>query len=909
MANRFFGDFRSTDTTIDPNGQRYRVVIFTNYTTETIPYEYENIIEPHPYGYEELIGRVPINNYAITMTDEPFIINVEGDKENIYKPYRCSTASVSFLQSNINLEFVNTNGTNAMVLLLKWKNEVAEVNGHMYNSSTGETLYKKRVASDGQFPIVFYNDYEPYKYDRFCYTVEWVGFSTPETFSMEYSHITDVFTLNCQDALSTLQYMKYDRGTDNQICSVQTELFSILETLGAYQKIYVTDTIRFNSLNDIFSEIFTQSRNGYDEDLKPIDKLAVLERIFTYLNVTAIPYKNTLILTTPNAIAENLSNYYVYSLPSTEYAINFTPSQYTQEPNEYLNDTHVITADDHRGNASISTTNIIGEAICEADNFNVGDLMPDIDDKDYFTADGNMAVNYYSENVTEDGSTVTNYYTWERKAVTIPVDGKLTLKHYNTDTFGGVWNPSELDYTPSVTAYDKPGCYLIEHSGVQQTETANTLPLNSNYGRDFYFHTARFIDGEVYVTRRDAMDTKSNWWQPMLIFDSDNVLFFSGDNLNICGDWTFYCAKDHQTYIAPYSFYNKTAQTKMHTGNLLTHYNYVWAKVRVSEKWLSNSGETYAWSDTECFVKLYVDWKDGDLAFSNSFPFKQTNRNIKGSCIPLPISGDAAVFGNVHIELDRPLGTYYYACTSAILKDFSIKVIKVDETKQRNMKYKTDVSNGNTETADLKTDICSTHTDGALWSEAVKGSTDDYHKMSRVYNTATGNYHLPEQHITANHANQYSTPTIALQMQLRNIIKPYTLVTWGQMSGRKFIADSVETDVANETQSVTLVQVKEPALMTTTRRETTRNYRRNRDLITNAEPTARVEVALINTDARRITDFDASNGFVLFDGDRVTGNMAFQTDFSGGNMLLSVPNEIGENVATIDASGNLVITL
>ena len=924
MANRYYGDFRSIDTSADPKGQRYRVVIFTGYNG-TAPYEYdERYITIQ--GHQVLLGAIPKNNYPLTMSDHPFIVSYEGDAENIYKPYRCSTAAIAFRQADINLDFLNGNGTNTLVLLLKWKNEIEERYDELYkryyyyNTATGETLHKYRVLL---YDEPLYNDYRPCDEDMFCYTVEWIGYSTPETFSMDYSHETDTFTLNAQDALSTLQFVKYKRSPEeNELHAANDELLTILKQLCTYKKVYITDTLKFtnpqqgNSLADILTDISVQSLNNFNEDKKPVSCLEVVARIMKYLNLTAIPYRNELYITTPNAIAGGWGYYHTYTLPNNGNVMNWPDeaAQYTYTGRQYIGNTYEITENSYAdGGTIISTANIYKTVTAEVDNYEVGDMMPDINNTDKFIADTNATVNYYSETVTQDGETVTNYYTWERKAVTPPAGGTITLKAYYPDPSAGQWSTSELNYVPSIIEYDKPSCHIIEHSGMQQTATANTLPMNSHYGRDFYFTGAKFYANGLSNTRADYLHNKNLNWQPMLIFDSDNVLMFAGDNLNLCGEWSFYQAKDHQTYLAPYTFGAKTAKSKAHTGQLNTMYNYVWGKVRVGGKWLRNTGESYAWRASETYVKLYIDWEEGKLAFSTPYEFKQTNRNIKGTCIPLPITGDSVLFGNVHIELDRPIGTYYYACTSAILKDFEVKVISTDGTRNRNVEFKTEVDGESISEHNVETAIGSQHTNGALWSEAVKGSTT-YSKIKNVYNVATAGYALPETHLTTNIANQYKTPTIALQMTLHNDFPPYSLITWGKMANKRFIVDSAEIDYELNRQTVKITEVKATSPLTATKRDKTRNYKRNGDLIANETAPYDNKRTLTNDDLLRWENFDcfdSSDGMLQLSTTNneatIASNITAQPNFNDGHLKVSVPADLIGGVAFLNAADRFIV--
>ncbi len=58
----YWGKFRNNDTTIDPLGQEYKVVIFTNYNGTT-----------SPYGFA--IDGEPILGTELVMTTSPFIVS------------------------------------------------------------------------------------------------------------------------------------------------------------------------------------------------------------------------------------------------------------------------------------------------------------------------------------------------------------------------------------------------------------------------------------------------------------------------------------------------------------------------------------------------------------------------------------------------------------------------------------------------------------------------------------------------------------------------------------------------------------------------------------------------------------------------------------------------------------------
>lgn len=911
MAKRYYGDFRSVDNSADPKGQRYRVVIFTGYDGSN-PYGYRTITHPTQHGYDVYVGRVPVNNYALTMTDRPFVVNYEGDDENIYKPYRCSTATINFRQSNINLDFLNSNGTSTLVVLLKWKNEVSEVGGRMYNSSTGETLNKHVVIENphSEFPITWYNDYDPDRFDNFCFTVEWVGFSTPETFSMEYSHVADTFTLNAQDALSTLQYSKYswlgDTETD-PVVSFNTLLLDYCKSLGTYRKIYVTDTVK---LPDVFADVMTkiceQQANNYDEDGKPTDKLGVLEQILTYLNLTAIPYKNNLIVTTPNAIAEGWNYYFTYTLPNNGYIINFPTDgdTYTAQPCEELSDAFTVTQDAFAGGTTIGTNNVYNSVTAECDEYAVGELLPDIHD------DKNLNDGYYSAARPNDNEN-SIWYVWETVYYQSNTPSIETYVYREIVNEGDRWRSDgqQTDlYHAWLYANNQNSSWILDDGGVIQVPYNGAFPNKYSPNRTIYF-----ITPNQYHASRSAVNDKNVYSLNMLYMKSKRGLYNSNQWLQITGDWHFYC--NELVYNYPYNKYN------MDNSNVVPNNCYVWAKVKFGDKWLkSENASTYNWVDNECFCKLWLYYTSNDQKANQgaSYPFRWTKRGIDGIVVKLPVDGDNVKPATFEIWIDKPLGVGTYLPTSATLSNFSFKILSTDYVNSRGRKedrltdtvYRTEmVADAIDEFDNVELTLSSASDKGLNYSETVRQTATALKTMPKIYNTATGNYHIPEQHITANIANQYATPTINLQMTLHNGLTPYSLVTWSKMNGKKFVVNSTETDYEYNTQNVTISEVKEATPLTTIRRDTTHNYRRNNDLVFNDNVVADAnEMTLANAAVGSAT-FAASNGYMTATSDDVEiGCLTIQPNFNDCAMQISVPNDLDDTLTVEVEDRQLKIT-
>jgi len=928
---RYFGDFRSIDTSSDPEGQKYRVLIFTQYTGQN-PYEYNRIeFLPDAHGVTPAPIVWPIVGTSLTMADRPFVVTYEGDDGNVYKPYRCSTAEVRFMQSNINLDFVNTNGTSTLVVLLKWKNEVAEVNGHLYNSITGETLYKKTVQGRGGDTFVYFHGYEPCRYDKFCYNVEWVGFSTPETYSMGFDHVRDVFTLNAQDAFSVLQYKKYKwLGDDsNHVVSMLDIILQTIGQLGTYSKVYITNTLKFPTLSGTsaitaLSTAGVQQQNHFDEDGKPTDQRTALEAILTYFGLTAIPYKDKLIITTPNAIADGWSTYNVFALQSSQYIVTFGGGTYAQQLDEQISDTHAVNADSFAdGGTQISTSNVVNSASVEDNIYYIDDILPKFNDSDNFknkvTRNDNLVYGgaryYWKRNTYEsDIDTIeTHQYEDDTYSFTASLIDELTQTYNIIYTITLSETETETpDYGSGLVNH--PTCIVMDNYGVD-TETPDKKQ------RVVYFHARPWLYGALpswyngqhmnnpvcQQNFRNLLDAQSKR-QKMLTVKSKGFWKNEGLYMVLLGDWKFYYNRYNNTSPWPRQFDNGiNPNVNTNTSN-----NYVYAKVKYGHNWLANAATqtAYTWSTTEQFVKLYFDVSAGGKCFDNQFPFKATESGHQGIIVLLP---DLDYISNISIDFFRPLGVGTNTASCVILSNLDLQLKTTRELfddeysgGRDNREYKTEIdSEAVNEQGEVKNTLNTDNDIAANYSQVLKVlSASSLAIMPPVYNVATGRYAVPENHATANLACQYGTPTITLNMALHNPITPYTLLTWAQLPNRKFIVNGEEIDFESETAAINICEVKATAgTGEHTRRNRTRNYRRNGDLIGHDRPT-KIERETITAVVPTTTSRNISGHTITTDNER-EGLITIEPQFSENRLLVSVPEGV-DMTPSVDENGHLI---
>lgn len=529
---RYYGDFRSLDQSVDPKGQKYRVVIFTNYNgSNPYPYEkYGGFAVDAGHGQQRWIPEryVPTAGVSLTMTNKPAIITYEGDTDDPYKTHRCSSASFSFLQTSLNTDFINALGTSTFVMLLKWKNEVKEVGNQMVNTFTGETLSKVTIYDPyweytEMWDMPLFNGYVYSEYDKFCYDVEWIGFSSPNLLSVAYDHVKEVFTLECQDALSTLKYKNFKMG-ENYMANFRDVILSSIATLGTYKHVYITTNIHFpngqEALYDSLSgsainHIEGQYPNFYDENGVPMKRLDVIDSILKYLNLTIIPYKNDIFITQTDNIAAGFTRYESYSLPESSLLWNLpgddTIYDSDQQDIDFTSSFKLDKDSFCNSGTSVSSGNVYDKVKVQCDEMHPEDMFPDMSNDENF--DMNLSDNQpITDHFLVRGSTSDNrtWMYWEATMFAPIIDDIKCYRHGADTTVSSgsynhpyVWEPDaqkQLVTNDWLTVYVGSGgamfpgrrynlhyCCVLDDNEFPVVSSGSDVPHTSSFKRKFFF--------------------------------------------------------------------------------------------------------------------------------------------------------------------------------------------------------------------------------------------------------------------------------------------------------------------------------------------------------------------------------------------------------------------------------------
>jgi len=475
MANRYFGDFRSLDQSVDDRGQRYRVVIFTGYDgTNPYPYiKYGGYSVPTEDGPDRWIPAryVPSNGTMLTMCANPFIVEYVGD-EDPYKPYRCSRASITFIQDKINTEFINTLGQEVLVLLLRWKNEVVESGDQMVNTITGATLSKIRVYDpDPPFEdvdITLYYGYDIKAYEKFCYDVEWIGFVEPSPIQHTYDHTIDAFTLEAQDALSILQNSKFVRS--GQMETMTEGLLRMLASTGCYRNVFITKNIHFPGEDNVhhytnnqslMSHISYQQDNNLNENGEPETMLDCIDRMLRYCGLTITTWKDGVVVGNPNLTTHGFTTFERWQLPDNDLLWNLPEDglTYTKVDDVDLASTIKLNKDWFVDSGlTVNSNDVYNKVKVVCDEMRPDPLIPDWSD------DGNLAdivpsqpleMNMWNRHYSGGQWVIDNYYYVEGYFMH-PVEMEdLKLYTHQYDSFNTTdWGGSHVTYSGVVRDRD-----------------------------------------------------------------------------------------------------------------------------------------------------------------------------------------------------------------------------------------------------------------------------------------------------------------------------------------------------------------------------------------------------------------------------------------------------------------------
>lgn len=267
----------------------------------------------------------------VTLSDTPFVTEMDESNDTIYTPAKYQTGTIEVVNSD-----------------------------YMFDVYSGKAQGTK---------VELYKESE----------LVWTGYATPNLYDQGFELVREKIQIECQDALSTLQYFPY-RQTNKQVRSFFYIIQKLLSKCNAYTTFYVSNNSQLISApsSSILKELYISEQNFFDDkdDDETDDDVAwkcneVLEEICRYLGLTAIAIKDSVYFIDYDAIRAN--QYY-------NYYWKFTVGDYSDK-GEKVNITYLkkITAKDYSSDgATLSMDSVYNKVTIKADLHNYEDVIPDM---------------------------------------------------------------------------------------------------------------------------------------------------------------------------------------------------------------------------------------------------------------------------------------------------------------------------------------------------------------------------------------------------------------------------------------------------------------------------------------------------------------------------------------------------
>lgn len=824
----YYGHFRNTDTKIDPLGQEYKVVIFTNYNGTD-----------NPYGFD--INGEPITGERLIMTTQPFLVSYENEDGNIYKPYKCSTATISFLVSNLNFDLFTNKYNNILVALLKRNNDVILSGDSYINRNTNEVLIRKRSYG-------LYYGFLPSEIDTYCYNVEWIGYATPNTYNQNYTLVKQEFQLECQDAFSTLKYESLPFNELIEIRDLITVLRFIIGGLGTYKHIYVQNNLILPDDGTVYlSKIVQQYRNFIEDE--PVEKMKLIESIGTFLNISFIPFKDSVYIVQYEGVANNDNYFYHYTFDNNNNLFfNYRSDNPTWDHIiENKENNLTLTKDCYAG----SDTNISMQTVYN--NFSVScdeneiDLIPKLTDDKYYTGlqSSIIMVDLYREGLTNRiswyGGVITNlqqvngigfknyiyYQSYLRDSDNLPQD------HYTPVSPTLTPRIFQMNSSDSYSTDKYCGCVLIKNASLRSTSARDySRQYRFNYDNSLVFWNKNRFNNWEQVSHTTADEVWRDNHQVVLEYQSPR--FFLVENKSLCfkGEWEFYRQTGFIPLVEEDNFYVDSSND-YHPLEIDKSKLYIKARVILTLEdgvntyvfYLSNTDYRFA-AGSE-IVNLPLDYSNADMnkPFGQSFKFSGDDGFIVDF---LQLDGTSLFstypnyIASLKIEIMNPViagiktyeePTYRVLFNrSARVKDLKFEI--VDRYQSENWRFSNIKTNFKTEqnrfleTFEVENDLSTNEYVGKInYNYCIRVYNQHYYSLNNLNNISTGLVARPEILKLADIYNQYKDKTIGLNTTIwENLgITPNSRIKW---ENRFFIVDRQEIDYEANTNTLSLIEKK-----------------------------------------------------------------------------------------------------
>ena len=734
----------------------------------------------------------------ITLLANRISIEYDSNSDDVFAPYRCSTMTVRFLQSQYDEELNNALGNNVFVTLQK--------------------------EEGGRYKTI------------------WQGFATPNAYNQAFINVVgDEFELEAQDALSTLKYCKFKRQETKHHLTIKDYI-----QLAFYQLNGLFKTCIYPTTPNNFLDICIPQENWFDEDNEAMSYLEILEEICKYLGFTLTTEGESIILLDPHC-----DEYAQFNLQSGEIqTVTFI------RENETLNKED-ISSDD----CNVSLLPSYNKVSLTAKHYPVEKKIPKFEDMELeptkaYGVKGQYGASTLCDSTGEDSLHVQLFKVFNQQIGAYNVF--LRYNHfdpYEDFTFYSHPKDENREYTTKLpianeTTLNKDFLFSHNVSAPCEYETQETkkeewgnVPKSVSLKKAFIFQTA-FGNSQNKELFLDLSKQKDDWSEinqsiDQVLFSHQIARVTTNDNpfgniVNI--NFNFSC------YWGSYLPCKKLQKND---------YKELLYRLRFGDKYYNDKEKK--WQDKPYNCSVFYD-DGGNLIVPNSNTVWKTSLLFgehKGINIPLPINQT----GNVFFEFLRPFTSmrqvakikkgalfdekYYekYRGTEGcnLITDYEATIYGLSyNTDDTETVYENVLSDNKfiEEKSDIELKVC-THEDG----KSTSYSSPYFYSQEKGVQILRGlDYGLyfgtPEENIITRAINQYQTPQLKMEITLNRELSFISSITSSWFPDKNFIPTSYTFDPQQMNYTYTFVELKDiSTFQPIVKKDKERKQKRNGDLI------------------------------------------------------------------------------
>lgn len=763
----------------------------------------------------------------LTLSGSPFVTEMDQSGDVIYTPAKYQTATVGFITPDYNLDIYSPAAQGTKV--------------ELYQVGNSDTLM-------------------------------WTGYVTPNLYDQGFSKHIEEVQVECIDALSTLQYFKYNTEEKSTV-SLWYIINKLIKQCNAYSKFYISDNTQLTATGNscIAKQLYISESNFFDEkeDGETDQDVAwtcqeVLEEICRYLGLTAIADKDSVYFVDYDAIKAGINTYWRYTVDN-ETGVKVTKSF-----------SKAITGSDFSATGStLSLDNVYNKVNVVSDYNTFEEVIPSVfDNMENITADTdpdlasstNINNGMYGEVISgNDGNMIIMV-----DRVYDPDDGHYTdynavaVKYFNNPNYKFYkYNSSGQDITNSVTSLNYTDTKTMKGATIAQffvkelDHISGTSDLIMQWLSQHLTLDAWLAMNEIsnlsftnYImmlnpkTDHISNENAENYPYFETVVSDTNALF-GGQNayLLIKGSYIF-----HYFFMDPYPIPDGEVNIDPPNYKIEASTAYLLAKLQWGD--LYWNGDEWVSTSTTFkipFVKPTANKEDRradalmfkDNKFVNTVSWR-IGTNETGQIIPMPDS-TVAINGLPKLTVYKPIDPtwnghgQYYKMNCVFLKDFAIKAIVGDPTFSKANDTDTNYSmvideDYIQELGDIKMKVATHDNKNPNFSCVAYMDNGEYKFLDKTYNKALASEVTglvfngingdevcdgllrQEWWLVYRIYKQYSSASIKLNFSLRNDNEIWGLYSDGaideQQSDKYFIADSINKDYRLNTQNITLIEKK-----------------------------------------------------------------------------------------------------